>query len=146
MFPVKPSQIPDFEKKNDISIDVCTASDKNISPVYKTVRKKLKHVDSLLIQSLNNFYYVWIKSLLWLLKGLTILPKIFPVNAEIAQSKNGLKITDEVRDIILQKAKILKTAESVQTSRQIFDQEYNFSADISAQTNSENKANDTEHQ
>ena len=39
LFPVKPSQITDFAKQNDISIDVHTLSDKNISPVHTTVEK-----------------------------------------------------------------------------------------------------------
>ena len=49
---------------------------------------------------------------------------------------------DKIRDIILQKVKKLKTAESAETSGRIFDQQLKFLEDVYAQTNSDNEANE----
>ena len=87
-FPVEPRHISQFAKQNDISVDVYTLYDEKISPLRKTVIRKLEHVDSLLIHTLNNFHNVWIKNVLCLLKGFTVLPENYPDKADVAQSEN----------------------------------------------------------
>ena len=150
-FPVQPLQIPQFEKQNDISIDVYTLCDDNdddqkISPLHKAIRRKVKHIDLLLIQTANIFHYVWIKNLSRLLKDFTVLSERFSDDvAKSAQSENRLDIMDKVRGIIYQKAKKQNTEELVETSKRKFDQVQQkkfFSKDISTQTNFETKANE----
>ena len=104
-----------------MSIDVYELIDEKLLHLYKTLRRKSKHVNLLLIQTdyLNNFHFFWIKNLPWLFKKFTVLEKSFLDESQ--KSENQSEIMNEVEDIIVQKANKLKTVHSVETSCVIFD-------------------------
>jgi len=64
-FPVKKESFPRFEKINDISINVLYTNNKRIIPLYRTLKKKDKHVDLLL----HDEHYVWVKNISALLNN-----------------------------------------------------------------------------
>ena len=70
-FPVEPSQVARFKKQNDISIDIYVLHSEKILLCDKSVERKPKHNDLLLIW--KNFHHVWIKNLPWLLRNFTVL-------------------------------------------------------------------------
>ena len=120
-FPVEPSQVARFEKNNNISIDIYNLHNEKISALHKTVERKPKHVDLLLIRTLKDFHYVCIKDLPKLLKSLMGLPRSYSEKNKLAEPENSSEIVDKYRDIIYQKRKKLKLEGSVQTSRRMID-------------------------
>ena len=147
-FPVKPSQVAQFEKQKDISIDIYILHNEKILLFYKSVERKPKQIDLLIIQNLKNFHYVWIKNLSWLLRNFTVSSESFQEKKiGVTQSKNGSEFMEEVRGNILKK---LKPEASKETSRQIYDlHSYELrqtkeltseKKDVSTQTNSADNA------
>lgn len=60
-FPLKICDIPKFEKKNNISVNVF-GYEKNMYPLFLTKERGLKHVDLLLIHRGENYHYCSIKN------------------------------------------------------------------------------------
>ena len=145
-FPFEQSQVARFEKQNDISIDIYILQNENISLAYKSLDRKPKHVDLLLIKTVKNFHYVWIKNLPWLLKSFEVSRKNFQEKNEVTQSENSSEIMDKFRNNILQKVIKLNLEDSKETPGQLFDFSSNFQhrkeldsekKDVSTQTSSD---------
>ena len=143
-FPVEPSQVARFEKQNDISIDIYILRNEKISLLHKSVEKNPKHIDLLLIRTLKDFHYVWIKKLSWLLKSFTVLSESFQEKNRVTQSRNSSEIMQRFRSSILQKTKKLQPEEPQETSRIDFHSDkfkqpkeldsYSKKEDVSTQT------------
>ena len=104
-FPVDPSQVPRFEEQNNISIDIYTFQDGKITLFYKTMSKMSKHVDLLLIKTLDSLHYVRIKKLSCLLKNFKVSPKVGEsenINENGAITLQDVKRLDVPREILEQ--------------------------------------------
>ncbi|KAK3103044.1 hypothetical protein FSP39_016008 [Pinctada imbricata] len=61
-FPVKIDEIPKFEKRNDISVNVFGYEKGDIYPLHLTKERGLRHVNLLLISNGKKQHYCWIKN------------------------------------------------------------------------------------
>ncbi|KAK3084100.1 hypothetical protein FSP39_008173 [Pinctada imbricata] len=61
-FPVKISDIPKFEKRNDISVNVFGYEKGDIYPLHLTNERGIQHVNLLLISDKEKQHYCWIKN------------------------------------------------------------------------------------
>nr|XP_034322790.1 uncharacterized protein LOC117688689 [Crassostrea gigas] len=62
-FPVRVGDIPKFEKRNDISINVFGYEKRELYPLHLTRERGLKHVDLLDLNRGDTSHYCWIKSI-----------------------------------------------------------------------------------
>jgi uncharacterized protein YbaR (Trm112 family) len=61
-FPVKVTDIPKFEKKNSLSINVFGYEKRELYPLHLTRERGLKHIDLLVLDRGGNSHYCWIKN------------------------------------------------------------------------------------
>jgi len=61
-FPVRVADVPKFEKKNDISVNVFGYERQEIYPIHLTKERGLRHVNLLVITSGQKTHYCWIKN------------------------------------------------------------------------------------
>lgn len=62
-FPMRVADVPEFEKKNDISVNVFGYEKQEIYPIHLTKERGLRHVNLLVITIGEKIYYCWIKNL-----------------------------------------------------------------------------------
>ncbi len=66
-YPVKPADIPKFETKNGIPVNLFGHEKKTLFPIHITQKKYDKHINLLLISKGKTSHYVWIKNMSCLL-------------------------------------------------------------------------------